>query len=139
MQGLLITVLDSYYSESLYGIQKLIDRTIHRIKHLSWEISDMVADVLTTEFFVISFFIGMVIGLLTIATGNPIWKIVDIFALIVVIIGFMAFIPTTNSQTTIEQAANQVSNLMLYFVNVVIPFLIGDAISSAGYTFVTGK
>jgi len=139
VQGLLITVLDSYYSESLYGIQKLIDRTIHRIKHLSWEISDMVADVLTTEFFVISFFIGMVIGLLTIATGNPIWKIVDIFALIVVIIGFMAFIPTTNSQTTIEQAANQVSNLMLYFVNVVIPFLIGDAISSAGYTFVTGK
>lgn len=81
----------------------------------------------------------MVIGLLTIATGNPIWKLVDVFALIVVIIGFMAFIPTSNSQTTIEQAVNQVSNLMLYFVNVVIPFLIGDAISSVGYTFVTGK
>jgi hypothetical protein len=99
----------------------------------------MVAELISTEFIIISFIIGIVIGLFTIATGNPIWKLIDVFALIVVLFGFMVFIPAPNSQTTVEQAVNQVSNLMLYFVNVVIPFLVGDAISSAGYTLVTGK
>ena len=72
------------------------------------------------------------------ATGNHIWKIFDIFALIIIIFGLMAFIPQSNSNTNVQQAVNQITDLLYYFVNVVLPFLVSDAAASAGYAFVTG-
>ena len=99
----------------------------------------MVAEIISLEFMAGAFFVGVIIGLFTIATGDPILKIIDIIALVAIIGGLMMFMPGVNSQMTTKQAVDKITDLMMYFVNVVIPFIIGDICSSVGYMLVTGE
>jgi len=99
----------------------------------------MAAELITPAFIWISLLTGIFLGFITIATGKPIYKIIDLIGLLVILGGFWAFMPNPNESATTVQAANQISDIMLYFVNVIVPYLIGDAISAAGYFLITGK
>lgn len=99
----------------------------------------MSAEIISFDFMIGCFFAGMILGLITIATGKPIYKIIDVIALFGIIAGLMFFMPNPNAQTTIEQTTSQVLGIMGFLVNVIVPYFIGDAISSTGYMLITGQ
>jgi hypothetical protein len=98
-------------------------------------------ELITPEFMFMMFIVGVLLGLITIATCSPMLKVViDLAGLIVIMLGLMVFIPSPNFQTTTtEQFVTSFTSLINYFIGVVVPFIIGDSLSSAGYRLVTGQ
>jgi hypothetical protein len=58
-------------------------------------------EIITPEFMFMTFIVGVLVGLITIATCSPLVKaVIDLAGLIVIIHGLMVFIPSPNFQTT---------------------------------------
>lgn len=98
-------------------------------------VGEALTQILSPSFFVGLIIVGLILGLITRVMGNPIVKIlIDVSGLIVIFIGFFIFIPVQNQHQTIQQGVDNVTNLMYYFINVVVPYLIGDAFTYIGYS-----
>jgi hypothetical protein len=87
---------------------------------------------------VISFFVGLLIGAITlfIFEGNPIIKIlIDVSGFIAILLALFLLMPTPNADTSIAQATEDMGNFLTGFFGILIPYAIGDAASAAGYRF----
>jgi len=103
-------------------------------------VGEAVSQMFTPSYFIGLIVVGLILGLVTRSMGNPLIKIlIDICGLIAVLIGFFVFIPLPNQNTTLQQGITSVTNLLYYFINVVIPYLIGDAITYIGYSITSPR
>jgi hypothetical protein len=94
---------------------------------------------ITPVFIYISIAVGVILGIITMSIGNPAIKvIIDIVGLCAVIGGLLLFMPNVNAHMTIQQSVDGITNMLMYFVNVVIPYAIADLLSSAGYSLIVG-
>jgi hypothetical protein len=94
---------------------------------------------ITPTFIYISIIAGVILGIITMSMGNPALKIIiDVVGLVAVLGGLILFIPDVNAHMTIQQSVDGITNMLMYFVNVVIPYAIADLLSSAGYSLIVG-
>jgi hypothetical protein len=95
---------------------------------------------ITPAFIYISIIAGVILGIITMSMGNPALKIIiDIVGLVAVLGGLLLFIPNVNIHMTLQQSVDAISNLFIYFINVVIPYVIADLLSSIGYSLIVGN
>jgi hypothetical protein len=89
-------------------------------------------------FFFVSFFVGVILALISIAMGNNLVRvIVFLIGFVPIILGLLGFVPTGSAlNMTTQQSVDQTTKLLTYLVNFVVPYLIGVMISNAGGEFI---
>jgi hypothetical protein len=90
-------------------------------------------------FMLVSFIIGMVLALISIISGNYVIKIaIFLMGFLPILAVLLGAIPIGEPMlnATIQQNTDRVTNLIMVFVNFVLPYLIGVAFSNAGGQFV---
>lgn len=88
---------------------------------------------------IVSFLFGAILTLICIAIGNNLLKIIvfliGFLPIVAILLGFIPF-STPIQDATIQWGSERITALMMTFVNVVVPYLIGFILSSKGGQFV---
>lgn len=86
-------------------------------------------------FMLVSFLFGVILAVTSIIIGNNTLKvIVFLLGFIPIFAALMGYIPigSPNFNATMQQTVDRVTDFLMFFVNVVVPYLIGVIISNAG-------
>jgi uncharacterized membrane protein (Fun14 family) len=87
----------------------------------------------------LAFFSGAIIALITIWTRSNLLRVAAfLIGIIPIFYVLFAQIPSPSFNVTVEQTVDRITNLLNVFIDIVLPYLIGAALSNAGSQFIFG-